>query len=96
MKVHAKHLARKRYDLQMRCALQRQQLGHVGREIEARLATADRVIGFASAIAKQPIILIAAVAGTLILGPWRVLRWASHGALLFSAARKVQQLIAKS
>jgi hypothetical protein len=95
MKVHAKHLARKRRDLQVRCAMQRQEAGHLGSQIEAQLVIADRVIGIASIVTKRPVIVFAAIAGTLLLGPWRILRWASHGALLFTAARKVQQFIAK-
>ena len=95
MKVHAKHLARKRRDLQVRCALQRQEMGHLGNQIEAQLATTDRVIGIASTVVKHPVILVAAFAGTMILGPWRIVKWVSQGALLFSMARRVQQLIGK-
>jgi hypothetical protein len=93
MTAHVKYLASRRRDLQERCALQRQQLGQLSREVETRLVFADRMLGIAMFVAQRPIIIIAAVAGTLLLGPWRVLRWVSHGAILLSAARKVQQLI---
>ena len=93
--TRAEQLAEQRRHLQMRCALQRQELAHLANDIEARLVTADRVIDVASSIARNPIALIAVIAGTLILGPWRIMKWVSQGALLFNVARRVQELVAK-
>jgi len=95
MNSRARQLAQQRRDLQLRCALQRQELGHLSANIEAKLVVADRVIDVASGIAKNPLVLIAIIAGTMILGPWRIVRWVSQGALLFKTANVVRQLIAK-
>jgi hypothetical protein len=95
MPTRAEELAEKRRDLQTRCALQRQEAAFFSNDIEARLVSADRVINVVSSIARNPVALIATIAGAMILGPWRIMRWASQGALLFKVVRKVQQLIAK-
>ena len=93
MTSHTRLLAQKRRDLQLRCALQRQEVAHLSGDIEARLAGADRVLGFVNAVAKQPAILLVGLVGALWLGPWRTLRWATQGAFLFSAYRKVRQFL---
>ena len=96
MKVHADQLAHKRRELQLRCDLQRHQIAQLGGDIEARLAGVDRVIRFARNIADRPILVVAAAAGALLLGPWRILRWASRGAVVYSAVRNVQRLLGNS
>jgi hypothetical protein len=79
----------KRRSLQQRCALQRQQVAFMTAAIEARLAPADRFFDLASGIAKNPLVVVGAIAGTLMIGPWRVIRWASQGMLLLKIARKL-------
>jgi hypothetical protein len=91
----AAQLAQKRSDLQMRCALQRQQLAHLVGDIETRLVTTDRVIDVVSTLARNPIVLLSVIAGTIMLGPWRIMKWVSQGVLLFNIAKRVQQLAAK-
>ena len=93
--TRAEQLAQKRRDLRMQCALQRQQLAHLASDIEARLVTTDRVIDVIAGVARNPLALIAVIAGTLMIGPWRMMKWASQGALLFKIGRRVQQWIGK-
>ena len=93
--TRAQQLAQKRRHLQVQCALQRRHLAYLANDIEARLVTADRVIDVVSRIARNPIALIAVLAGTLIIGPWRITKWVSQGALIFKIAKRVQRLVAK-
>ena len=97
MSPRIEHLAQKRCDLQLRCALQHQEVAELSAQIEAKLATADRVIEVVAGVAKNPLILIALSAGAMFIGPWRLLRWVSQGSLLFSllfsGARKIHQLV---
>jgi YqjK-like protein len=93
--TRAQELAQKRQRLQLQCALQRQELAHLANDIEARLVSTDRVIDVVSSVVRNPAALIAVIAGTLILGPWRIMKWVSQGAMLFNLAKRVQQWVAK-
>lgn len=95
MNAHAEQLARKRRSLQMRCEQQRQHVAHVTANIETRLSVVDRVVGATSSIVNRPLLILGGIAAVALIGRWRLLRWASHGAVLFATARKVQNLIAK-
>jgi hypothetical protein len=95
MSARTEQLAQKRRDLQMQCALQRQQVAYLSDNIEARLTTVDRVLNVVSSIARNPLAMVGIVAGTMMLGPWRIMRWASQGVLLFKVARRVQHLLGK-
>jgi hypothetical protein len=95
MTSRAEQLAYKRRSLQLRCALQRQQVSFMTAAIEGQLGTADRVFSIASAVGKNPLFVVAALTGAMMIGPWRLLRWASQGALLFNVARKILRLIGK-
>lgn len=95
MNVHAAQLAQKRRDLQQRCELQRHQVAQLTANIETRLSIVDRVVAVTSSIVNRPLLVFGALAAVVLIGRWRILRWASHGAMLFAAARKIQGLIAK-
>jgi hypothetical protein len=95
MTSRAEQLALRRRALQLRCALQRQQIAFLSHDIERQLLTADRVINVVSTFARNPIALVATAAGVIMLGPWRILKWASQGVLLFKLARRIQQFAAK-
>ncbi len=88
-------LAIKRRELQLRCALQRYEIAELSHDFEARLTGVGRVIDIAISVAKHPIAILAAFAGAIFIGPWRIIRWVSRGAMLFNVARQVQRLIAK-
>jgi hypothetical protein len=48
-----------------------------------------------SVVTRSPIAILAVVAGTVFLRPWRLMKWATQGAVLFNMAKRVQQLFAK-
>jgi len=93
--TRVEQLAQKRHDLQMECALQRQQLTHLVIDIESRLVTADRVLLVVSVVTRNPIAIMAVIAGTVFLRPWRLMKWATQGAMLLSLARRAQHIFAK-
>jgi hypothetical protein len=92
MKATAKQLAVRRQELQTRCEQQRLQLVNLGNDIEARLTNIDRSVDVARSFATQPIALIAAAAGAILLGPGRILTWVSRGAMFLSMFRKLRKL----
>jgi hypothetical protein len=91
----AEQLAQKRLDLQARAADQRAEIAAIGTELYARLGAADRMISIAGAVAKHPIVSIAAIGATLKLGPWRILRWLGKGAFLLGAGRRLYAFVSK-
>jgi hypothetical protein len=93
--TRVEQLAQKRHDLQLQCALQRQELAHLVTDIESRLVTADRVLNVVSIVTRNPFAIIAAIAGTIFLRPWRILKYVTQGAMLFSVVRRVQQILVK-
>lgn len=95
MNVRARHLAEKRRDLQQRCEQQRHQVAQLTTSIETRLALVDRLVSATSGIVNRPLLVLGGIAGLVLIGRWRLLRWLSHGALVIATARKVQQLLAR-
>ena len=91
----AEQLELQRRALQLRCALQRQQIARLAADIEGQLGTADRVISIVSNVARNPLALVATFTGLMVLGPWRIIKWVSQGALAFNLARRIQHLFAK-
>jgi len=95
MNVRARQLEEKRRDLQQRCELQRHQVAQLTASIETRLASVDRVVGVTLNIVSRPLLVLGGIVGLVLIGRWRLLRWAGHGAMLIATARKVQQLLAR-
>jgi hypothetical protein len=88
-------LANKRHALRLQCASQRQQIAHLANDIESRLVTADRVLNVVSFFTRSPVAIVAVIAGTVLLRPWRLMKWATQGALLLGMAKRLKQLVAK-
>jgi len=95
MSGRTEQLAQRRKELQMRCALQRQEVAYLNAHVEAKLASADRVIGAVSTIARNPAALVGTIAFVLIAGPWRIMKWASQAMMVFKLATTVRQLVNK-
>ncbi len=95
MYVRARLLEEKRRDLQQRCELQRHQVAQLTTSIETPLAIVDRVVSATSNIVNRPLLILGGIAGLVFIGRWRLLRWASRGAMLIATARKVRQLLAR-
>lgn len=95
MTGRADQLAERRRLLQLHCALQRSEVAHLVDDMEVRLAKADRVIAAVGVVARNPVLLLGGISAILILGPWRIARWLSQGAMLFGIVRRVRALVAK-
>jgi hypothetical protein len=89
MSDRAELLATKRRALQLRCAVERQELSYRHADVETRLSTVDRVLDVARGVAKHPLWVGAAVIGVAMVGPVKILRWLTRGAFFWSAARRL-------
>lgn len=85
-------LSAKHSNLRLRSAVQRRQLGSTMNEIEHHLSGLDRGIGAAQRLARNPAVLIGGVAVVALIGPKRLMRWVSRGALIYTTARRFLRL----
>jgi hypothetical protein len=79
-------------NLRLRSALQRRQLGETMNEIEHHLSGVDRGISVARRLAKSPAVIVGGVAIFALVGPRRLMRWATRGALVYSTAKRLLRL----
>ncbi|WP_129776139.1 YqjK family protein [Peristeroidobacter soli] len=85
-------LTAKHSNLRLRAAVQRRALGSNMNEIEHHLSGLDRGIGAAQRALKNPAVLIGGVALVALIGPKRLMRWVSRGALVYTTARRFMRL----
>lgn len=85
-------LAAKHSNLRLRSAVQRRELGSTMNDIEHHLSGLDRGIGAAQRWVKNPALIVSAVALVALVGPKRLLGWASRGALVYSTAKRLMRL----
>jgi hypothetical protein len=85
-------LAAKHSNLRLRAAVQRRQLGASMNEIEHQLSGVDRGIARATRVLKNPVVIIGGVALVAMVGPKRLMRWVTKGALLYSTAKRFIRL----
>lgn len=85
-------LVTKHSNLRLRAAVQRRELGTSMNEIEHHLSGLDRGIGAVQRLIKNPAVLVGGVALVALIGPKRLVRWASRGALVYSTARRFMRL----
>jgi hypothetical protein len=81
-------LAAKHSNLRLRSAVQRRELGATMNDIEHQLSGLDRGLGAAQRLIKHPAVIVGGVALVALVGPKRLVRWASRGALVYSTARR--------
>jgi hypothetical protein len=79
--------------LRAHCAVQRIHLGDETRHLEAKLAGVDRAINVVRNIAKQPLLIAAAVAVLALIGPRRIVSVAGRCAVLFTTGKRVMRLM---
>jgi hypothetical protein len=60
--------------------------------IENQLSGLDRGIARTTRILKNPAVIVGGVALVAMVGPKRLLRWATKGALLYSTAKRFLRL----
>jgi hypothetical protein len=85
-------LAAKHSNLRLRAAVQRRELGATMHEIEHQLSGVDRGIARASRVLKNPAVIVGGVAIVAMVGPKRLMRWITKGALLYSTAKRLIRL----
>lgn len=86
-------LAQRHSVLRARCAIQRTQLAETTQHLQARLSRIDHGIDVLRRYATQPLLIAGGLALLTMLGPRRVLRWASSSAVLFTTGKRVLRLL---
>ena len=79
-------------NLLARCAVQRLQLGESAEEIEHELGRVDRGLAAVRRVLRHPVMIGGAVAVVALVGPRRLLRWATSGLMWYSTARSLIRL----
>ena len=85
-------LSAKHSNLRLRSAVQRRQLGSTMNEIEGHLSGLDRGLGAAQRLLRNPAVMVGGVAVVALIGPKRLMRWVSRGALVYTTARRFMRL----
>lgn len=79
-------------NLLARCAVQRRQLGESAEEIEHELGRLDRGVAVVRRVLRSPAMIGGAIAVVALVGPRRMLRWATSGLMWYSTARNLLRL----
>jgi hypothetical protein len=79
-------------NLLARCAVQRRQLGEGTEEIEHELGRLDRGVAVVRRVLRSPAMIGGAIAVVALVGPRRLLRWATSGLMWYSTARNLLRL----
>ncbi len=82
-------LARRRTVLVERSRRLRETLAMEGVRIGGQLGILDRGFAMARQFTRQPLLMAGVAAALLYLRPFRAMKWAARGALLFSVGRKL-------
>lgn len=85
-------LAAKHSSLRLRSSVQRRQLGETMDEIEHQLSGLDRGIARTTRVLKNPAVIIGGVAIVAMVGPKRLVRLLTRGALIYSTAKRFLRL----
>lgn len=88
-----RELAERRAALQLRCAVQRGQLGREVGSIEQRLEVVDRVALTAKRAVRNPLVIALGIAALMAIGPKRIVRVASRSALAAPVAVRALGLL---
>jgi hypothetical protein len=84
---------RRRQDLQLQCALERDLFAADVATIHRQLGGIDRVVGATRSFVRRPGVILAGLVALAIVGPARIVRLASRGLVLIAAARRVVALV---
>lgn len=79
--------------LRASCAVQRLELAQTAREIEEHLSGLDRGVNAVRAVVRNRAIVAGGVAIVAMLGPRRLLGWATRGALFYSTAKRALRMV---
>jgi hypothetical protein len=76
-------------NLLARCAVQRRQLADSAEEIQHELGRLDRGLETVRRVLRSPALIGGAIALVALVGPRRLLRWATSGLMWYSTVRGV-------
>jgi hypothetical protein len=82
-------LSARHQELRLRSAAQRRELAQITGDIEQRLGGVDRTMQTLRSFARNPVVIAGAFAVLAMVGPKRLLGYASRGAVLMSTARQL-------
>jgi hypothetical protein len=85
----AEQLAYRRARLREQCDIQRRHLGAIAADLQYELSGIDRTVLMMRRVASKPVVVSAGVALLTLIGPKRALSWASKGAFLYGAGKRV-------
>lgn len=89
MKTHLAELAARRTQLQLKAAMQRQQLGEAMQSFDAQIRGIDGGLQKVTTFVKKPLVLAGGAALLWFFGPRRALSLVSKAAFFLPLARKV-------
>jgi hypothetical protein len=89
MKAHLTELAARRTQLQLKAAMQRQQLGEAMHSFDVQIHGIDRGLQKVTTFVKKPLVLAGGAALLWFFGPRRALALVSKAAFFLPLARKV-------
>lgn len=75
--------------LRLRSEVQRRALGEIADDIETSLSGVDRGVTAVRNVARHPAVIVGALGVLALIGPRRLLAYASRGALLWATARNL-------
>lgn len=75
--------------LRLRTAMQRRALGEIAADIETSLGGVDRGVASVRTFARNPAVIVGALGAIALIGPRRLLGYASRGAMLWATARNL-------
>lgn len=88
MSERFEQLTRRHQQLRLRSADQRRELAQIAGDIEQRLHRVDRGVQAVRGFVSRPLMIAGLFAALAMIGPRRLLGFASRGAVLLTAARK--------
>lgn len=89
MKSHLAELAARRTQLQLKAAMQRQQLGEAMESFEAQIRGIDHGLQKVTSFVRKPLVLAGGAALLWFFGPRRVLSLVSKAAFFLPLARRL-------
>ena len=96
MSARQRELAARREALRAEATLQREFLSSAAVDLQTRLVSLDRGIAIARQVVSKPLVVAGGVALIALIGPRRLLSFASRSAFVVSAGRKVMGMLGRS
>ena len=93
MSDRIRELAEREATLQLRSAVQRREISREVDAVEGRLKSVDRAVNMTRGIVLNPVVVVAAVIGVVLIGRATGFRFVGRGLLLAAAARRALRVV---